>query len=95
MEKELITIPRVTLDVYKSIADGITTYEFDATECSPPEPMVNTILVLDKIKTQNEQLIVTFFHEPTPLYERVASKFSYESIELEDGNVQVTFKRKV
>ena len=95
MQKELIQIPRATLEVYKSIQDGVTIYEFDATECSPPEPMVNTIVVLQKIKSQNERLIVTFFHEPTPLYERVQADFAYSAQELEDGNFRVTFTKKI
>lgn len=39
MQKELITIPRATLDIYNYQEDGLNIYEFDATECSPPEPM--------------------------------------------------------
>lgn len=95
MQKELITIPRATLDVYKYSENGLNIYEFDATECSPPEPMVNTIVVLQVLKDENERLIVTYFHEPTPLFERVEEKFSYESKELENGDFRVTFQKKL
>lgn len=93
-EKELVLIPRATLDVYKYNDNGLVIYEFNATECSPPEPMVNTIVVLDKIRDNNERLVVTYFHEPTPLFQRINSKFSYDSIELDSGDFQVTYKIK-
>jgi len=92
MDKELIAVPRTTLDIYKFEEDGLTYYEFDATECQPPEPMVNAIICLGLLKSENDRLIVTFFHEPTPLYERISSNYSYKSIELDSGDVRVVFK---
>ena len=94
MQKELVVIPRATLEIYKSTENGLTIYEFDATECSPPEPMVNTIVVLETMKNENDRLVAKYFHEPAPLYERIAPHFTYESIELDNGDFKVTFKRK-
>ena len=94
MHKKLIEVPRATLDIYSYEKDGTSVYEFNATECSPPEPMVNTIVVLDMLQNVNDKLIVTFFHEPFPLYERLSQTFSHESQELENGDIVVTFKRK-
>ncbi len=94
MHKELITIPRATLDIYYYEQDGLHIYEFDATECSPPEPMVNTIVVLEMLKNETDILKVTYFHEPMPLYERIETLFSYEAQELENGNFLVVFQRK-
>jgi len=93
MDKELVVVPRATLDIYNYKIDDLNIYEFNATECSPPEPMVNTILVLEMLKNDNDRLVVIFFHEPFPLYERLAKTFSYESKELQSGDVKVTFKR--
>ena len=94
MQKKLVTVPRATLEIYNYQENGLNIYEFDATECSPPEPMVNTIVTLEMLKCENDILRATYFHEPTPLYERVATLFSYESKELEDGDFLVTFRRK-
>jgi len=94
MQKELITVPRATLDVYNYQENGLNIYEFDATECSPPEPMVNTIVTLEMLKNDNDRLKVLFFHEPMPLYERLAESFTHESEELDSGDIRVTFKRK-
>jgi len=93
MEKEKVTIPMTTLDFYKYEKDGVTYYEFDATECSPPEPMVNTMNALRLIKSDKERLIGRFFHEPTPLYTKIAEYFSYKAEELENGDYKITFQK--
>ena len=92
MSRELIAVPRTTLGIYKFEEDGLNFYEFDATMCQPPEPMVNTIVCLGLLKNENDRLIVTYFHEPTPLYERIASTYSYKSIELDNGDIRVVFR---
>jgi hypothetical protein len=93
MQKELIIVPRATLDVYNYQDNGLNIYEFNATKCSPPEPMVNAIVVLEMLKNENDRLIVMFFHEPLPLYERLLQTFTHESKELESGDIMVTFKK--
>ena len=94
MQKELVTVPRATLEIYNYTEDGLNIYEFDATECSPPEPMVNTIVCLELLKEKRDRLRAKFFHEPAPLYERVGESFSHSSQELESGDFLVTFERK-
>ena len=94
IEKKLMTIPRATLDIYNYSEDGLNVYEFDATECSPPEPLVNTIVTLEMLKNDSDILRVLFFHEPFPLYERLEESFLHDAVELESGDVLVTFKRK-
>ncbi|QOP45533.1 DUF2249 domain-containing protein [Sulfurimonas paralvinellae] len=93
MKKEKISIPMTTLDFYKYEIDGIIYYEFDATECSPPEPMVNTLNALRMIKNENERLVGYFFHEPVPLYAKIADSFVHEAKELENGDYKITFKK--
>jgi len=94
MEKKKVVIPRATLDIYNYEEDGLNIYEFDATECSPPEPMVNTIVTLEMIKSPSDRLKVKFFHEPMPLYEKISEHFSYDAKELESGDFLVTFYKK-
>lgn len=93
MKKELVKVAKATLDFYKYEENGLTYYEFDATRCSPPEPMVNAIHGLRMLKNENERLIGFFFHEPFPLYEKIPSFFHHEAIELESGDFKVIFKR--
>lgn len=94
MKKELVEVPRATLKFYKYEADGLIFYEFDATECSPPEPMVNAINGLRMLKNANERLVGIFFHEPTPLFEKTNKSFTHEIEELESGDVKVVFRKK-
>jgi len=93
LHKELVEVPRTTLKFYKYKEDGLTFYEFNATECSPPEPMVNTIHGLTMLKSENDRLVGIFFHEPTPLYEKIASFCEYEATELESGDFKIVFKK--
>lgn len=94
MQKALVDIPRTSLDIYNYQEDGSNIYEFDATECSAPEPMLNTIAALEVLKNQNDLLKVLFFHEPIPLYQKVSQKFSYESQEQKNGDFLVIFRIK-
>lgn len=93
MFKEKVEIPRTTLDIFKYEQDGITYYEFNATECQPPEPMVNAMLCLAMLKDDKQRLVATFFHEPTPLYNKISSNYSYEATELESGDFKILFKK--
>jgi len=93
--KELIEVPRATLDFYKYKKDGLIFYEFDATQSSAPEPMINAMLGLEMIKNENERLVGIFFHEPMPLLQRVSSYFSYTSNELENGDYRIICKKRM
>ncbi len=93
MSRELVEVPGTTLDFYSYKEDGLTFYEFDATECEPPEPMVNTIRGLGVLKDENDRLVGIFFHEPFPLYDRIPVTFTHEATELESGDFKIVFKK--
>ena len=93
LHKELVKIPRTTLDFYRYEEDGLIFYEFDATQSCAPEPMVNAMVALEMIKDENQRLVGTFFHEPMPLLSRISSVFSYESTELANGDFRIVFKK--
>ena len=92
-DKKLIKIPKTTLDFYKYEEDGITFYEFDATNSCAPEPMMNAMVALGMLKSENERLVGTFFHEPSPLFQRISQYFTYESTELQNGDFRIVFKK--
>ena len=92
MSKELIEVPMATLKFYKYEEDGLTYYEFNATECSPPEPMVNAMHGLKLLSSQSDRLVGIFFHEPTPLYNKISAQVSHEATELESGDFKIVFK---
>ncbi len=92
--KKIIEIPLTTLDFYTYEKDGIIYIEYDARECTPPEPMVNTINALKMLEDTNTKLVGKFFHEPFPLFERISPYFSYESKPLKDGDFEITFMKK-
>jgi len=92
--KELVQIPFATLAFYKYEENGLIIYEFDATECQPPEPMVNAINALKMLKSKKERVIGLFFHEPNPLYARILDSISYDAQELENGDFKIIFRLK-
>jgi hypothetical protein len=93
LDKKLIQIPGTTLDFYTYEKGGLKYYEFDATECEPPEPMMNTLRGLAVLKSPNERLVGRYIHEPFPLYERIPFSFEYKPTELPNGDFEVVFKR--
>ncbi|MFT5660728.1 MAG: hypothetical protein ACI9TV_001370 [Sulfurimonas sp.] len=94
MQKIKIEVPRATLDIYSYEKDELRFFEFDATRCQPPEPMVNTMLCLGLIENENDRLLGKFFHEPAPLYDKVADKFTHSATELESGDFEIIFQLK-
>ena len=92
MSKEKIELERATLDFYKYEEDGLTFYEYDATACQPPEPMVNTMVGLSLLQSPTDRLVGKFFHEPFPLYDRIPLTIGHEAKELESGDFEITFK---
>lgn len=94
MKKEPINVPKTTLAFYTYEEDGLMFYEFDATKCSPPEPMVNALHGLRMLKNDTDRLVGIFFHEPTPLYEKVSGFYAHEATELESGDFKIVFKKR-
>jgi len=93
MEKELVKIPMTSLDFYRYEENGLVFYEFDATQCQPPEPMVNTMNGLKILENDTDRLIGIFFHEPTPLYEKIGNNYKYVANELENGDFKIVFRK--
>ena len=92
MNKKLVELDGATLQFKSFEEDGLIFYEYDARECQPPEPMVNTIRGLSLLKNKTDRLVGFFFHEPFPLYQRIPLTISHEAEELKDGDFKITFK---
>ncbi len=92
LNKKLVEVPGTTLSFYTYEESGLRFFEFDATECNPPEPMVNTMRGLSLLESENDRLVGLFFHEPFPLYSRIPLTFTHEATELENGDFRVVFK---
>ncbi len=92
MQKIEIKIDGSTLPFYEFELNGEKFCEFDASECSCPEPMVNAMAGL-KFITQNSniKLIMINSHEPKGLYANIKDKFHWNAKELEQGKVKIEF----
>jgi uncharacterized protein (DUF2249 family) len=38
-------------------------------------------------------LVGIFFHEPTPLYDKIGSQYKYDAKELENGDFRIVFEK--
>ena len=81
-----------TVDFYKKIENGLSTYIFDTSNCGPPDPMVNAMVGL-QILDENSRLIMINHKEPKGLYPKIEQEFNYEVEDIEN-KVKVIFTKK-
>lgn len=90
---EKIEVSGATVDFFKSIENGLTTYTFDTSKCGPPDPMVNAMLGLQLLDDKS-QLVMINHHSPGGLYPKIQAEFDYEIGATEDGEIKITFTKK-
>ncbi|RLA75097.1 MAG: hypothetical protein DRG11_02775 [Epsilonproteobacteria bacterium] len=88
-----IDVAGSTVDFFKVVKDGLTTYRFDTSKCGPPDPMVNAMAGL-RLLDDSSKLIMTNHKAPGGLFPKVEQEFDYEIENLNDGTVEVTFTKK-
>ena len=69
-------------------------FYFDSSLTAPPEPMINALAGL-KYLSGNKKLVMINHKVPMGLFPKIEEHFTYEIQELEDGNVKVTFSKKI
>jgi hypothetical protein len=94
MNKKQIEVTGASEPFFTYEKDGIIYYEFDSSECVPPEPMVNAMSGLQLIDSQNKRLVMINMKKPMGLLAKIESDFSWENEELEDGKVKIIFSKK-
>lgn len=90
---EKIEVLGSTVDFYKFVENGLTSYQFDTSKCGPPEPMVNAMAGLE-ILDEKSQLIMINHKTPAMLLPKIEKDFNYKIENLEDGRVKVVFTKK-
>ena len=90
---EKIEVMGATVDFFKLIKDGLTTYQFDTSKCGPPDPMVNAMAGL-QLLDDNSELVMLNHKAPMGLFPKIEKDFNYEVETLEDGSAKVTFTKK-
>lgn len=92
-DAQKIEVTGATVDFYKYIQDGLTTYQFDTSRCGPPEPMVNGMAGL-QLLDENSQLVMINHKPPAGLFPKIENDFSYSVEEIDGGKVKVVFRKK-
>ena len=90
---EKIEVAGATVDFFKFIQNGLTTYQFDTSKCGPPDPMVNAMAGL-QLLDENSQLIMINHKAPGGLFPKVEAEFDYEVSETSDGMAKIVFTKK-
>ena len=90
---EKIEVLGSTVDFFKSIENGLTTYQFDTSKCGPPDPMVNAMAGL-QLLDNNSQLIMINHQSPGGLYPKIEAEFDYEISKTKNGEIKIIFTRK-
>jgi len=92
-DAQKITPMGASVDFFKIIENGLTTYYFDTSKCGPPAPMVNAMAGL-QLLDENSKLVMINHKIPGGLFPKVEADYNYEVESLDDGNVKVVFIKK-
>jgi len=90
---EKIEVLGATVDFFKSIEDGLTTYQFDTSMCGPPDPMINAMIGL-QLLDGSSQLIMINHKSPGGLFPKITAEFNFNEEITEEGKAKITFKKK-
>jgi hypothetical protein len=88
-----VEIEGSTVDFYKFIQNGITTYYFDTSEYGPPEPMINAMAGL-QLLDENSKLIMINHKPPMGLFPKIEQNYTYNIKEMKNGMHSITFTYK-
>ena len=93
-DRTLLEVPGASLPFYTYEEEGITYLEFDSSQSSPPEPMVNFMKGFELIAGTNKRLVMINAQEPAPLYPRIADSVTWEVEVLDSGDVKIVFTNR-
>ncbi|MBS9782393.1 MAG: hypothetical protein KGV43_01160 [Arcobacter sp.] len=89
---EKIEVLGSTVDFFKEVKDGLTTYYFDTSKCGPPDPMVNAMAGL-QLLDENSQLVMINHKSPQGLFPKIQDEYDFTEEEV-DKKVKVIFTKK-
>lgn len=90
-----IKLDSATVDFFEFQENNITYYYFDSSFCSVPEPMINAMSGLQLLESTSKRLVMINHSIPNGLFPKIKANFDYEVEELEDGNFQIMFQKKM
>lgn len=71
--------------------DGVKFFGFDSRKCVPPEPMVNAMIGLKMLDSENKKLIMVNHRSPVGLLGKIEEFYDIKSEDLENGAVKLVF----
>ncbi|NKQ41280.1 MAG: hypothetical protein HF962_06895 [Sulfurovum sp.] len=92
--KELLEVEGATVPFFTYQEGETQVYEFDTSECGPPEPMVNAMCGLALIDAPNKRLDMLNHKKPMGLLEKIGQNFNISDEELDGGKFKISFEYK-
>lgn len=90
---EKIEVIGSSVDFFKQIKDGLIIYQFDTSDCTPPDPMVNAMAGL-QLLDDNSKLEMINHKSPDGLFPKIEDEFDFIQESLNDGRIKTIFTRK-
>ena len=91
---EKIEVTGATVDFFKFIENGLTTYQFDTSKCGPPDPMVNAMAGLKLLDAPNKKVVMINHKSPGGLLAKIGENYDIAEEKIEGGLVKLTFSYK-
>lgn len=82
-----------TVDFYRYEENELIYFLFDTSLSTPPDPMVNAMLGLQLLDSENKRLIMINHSIPNALFTRISANFDFDVKSFED-NIKIEFKYK-
>ncbi len=79
-----IDIKNSTVDFFQFEKDGLIYYYFDTSMCTPPHPMVNALVALQLLDSENKRVLMKNHQRPMGLFPKIEENFDYKIISLDD-----------
>ena len=95
MDKTLMqNVNGATVDFYEYTLEGTQYYEFNTSKSGPPEPMVNAMVGLKLLDSDNKKLVMINMHTPKGLFPKIENDYNWDIEDLDSGDTKITFYRK-
>jgi len=91
IEKKEIEVMGSTVPFFTYTIEETQYFEFDTSECGPPDPMVNAMAGLKLIEDVNKKLIMINHKFPGGLMGKIGDNYSHTKEDMEDGRVKIIF----
>jgi len=94
LNRQPVEVPGATVPFFTYEMGETQYFEFDTSECGPPEPMVNAMAGLKMIDGPNKKVVMINHKKPMGLLDKIGENYDIETEKMDDGRVKLIFSYK-